>query len=54
MAVCLLKNVYALQDYKGEPWQLQYLRTKDGDEVDFCLVCGDKAEIIWQTFPFFI
>jgi uncharacterized protein len=44
MAVCLLKHVYALQDYKGEPWQLQYLRTKDGNEVDFCLVCGDKAE----------
>ena len=43
-ALCLLKHVYALQDYKGEPWQLQYLRTKDGDEVDFCLVSDDRAE----------
>lgn len=44
MAVCLQKHVYALQDYKGELWQLQYLRTKDGDEIDFCLVCGDRPE----------
>jgi predicted AAA+ superfamily ATPase len=43
-AVNLLKHVYGLQDYKGEQWQLQYLRNKDGDEVDFCLVKDDTAE----------
>jgi uncharacterized protein len=43
MAVSLQKHAFALQDYKGEAWQVQYLRTKDGDEIDFCLVCGDQA-----------
>ena len=49
MAVNLQKHTYACQDYKGEAWQVQYLRTKDGDEIDFCLVCGDQAHHIIEV-----
>lgn len=38
IALCLLKNIYAKKDYLGENWSLNYLRTKDGREVDFALV----------------
>lgn len=38
VAVSLLKYVYELQDNRGEDWELKYIRTKDGREVDFCLV----------------
>ena len=44
VAVSLLKHVCALQDYEEQRWGLQYLRTRDGDEVDFCLVHNDQAE----------
>jgi uncharacterized protein len=44
VAVSLLKHVCALQDYEGQRWGLHYLRTRDGDEVDFCLVHNDHAE----------
>jgi len=43
MALALQKHAYALQDYKGQSWQLHYLRTKDGDEIDFCLARDDRA-----------
>lgn len=44
MAVCLLKHIYAQVDYLGKPYALNYLRTKDGMEVDFCVVRGAKPE----------
>ncbi len=44
VAVCLLKHVYALVDYLGKPYALNYLRTKDGMEIDFCVVHGDTPE----------
>ena len=34
VAVCLLKHVYAKNDYLAEPYALHYLRTKDKLEVD--------------------
>ena len=34
----LLKHIYGRMDYLGENWTLKYLRTKEGQEVDFCLV----------------
>ncbi|MBS0350276.1 MAG: ATP-binding protein [Proteobacteria bacterium] len=37
-AVCLLKHVYGKYDYQAQDYQLHYLRTKDGAEVDFALV----------------
>lgn len=49
VAVSLLKHVCALQDYKGQPWRFQYLRTRDGDEVDFCLVRDDRAELMIEV-----
>ena len=39
-AVCLLKHVQYLQDTAGEDIALNYIRTKEGKEVDFVL-CGN-------------
>jgi uncharacterized protein len=44
IAVSLLKHVYGLVDYRGENWNLQYIRTKEGREVDFCLVHDDHID----------
>lgn len=38
VAVSLLKYVYALEDYRGIESSLHYIRTRDGEEVDFCVV----------------
>ncbi|MBU1172056.1 MAG: ATP-binding protein [Proteobacteria bacterium] len=38
IALSLLKHVYHQEDCLGTPWSLNYLRTKDKEEVDFCLV----------------
>lgn len=43
VATSLLKHAYALNDYKAEEYSLNYLRTKDGMEVDFALV--DQKEV---------
>jgi uncharacterized protein len=43
-AVCLLKHVYAKYDYYAEDYQLHYLRTKEGQEVDFALVKNEHVE----------
>ncbi|MBN1130511.1 MAG: ATP-binding protein [Chitinispirillaceae bacterium] len=43
IAVSLLKHVCGLTDYQGESWSLNYLRTKDGREVDFCLVHDNRV-----------
>ncbi|MCP4675972.1 MAG: ATP-binding protein [Deltaproteobacteria bacterium] len=37
VAVCLQKHAYAGTDYTGIENSLNYIRTKDGREVDFCL-----------------
>jgi len=37
MAVSLLKHTLGLSDYTGKKNTLNYIRTKDGREVDFCL-----------------
>lgn len=44
VAVSLLKYVYQRIDYMGERVALQYMRTKQGKEVDFSLVHEDKVE----------
>jgi len=41
-AVCLLKHVQFLQDVKGEPVDLHYMRTKDRREVDFAISRSGK------------
>lgn len=43
VAVSLLKHAYAKTDYLAEEYSLQYLRTKDGLEVDFVLVYKDEV-----------
>lgn len=37
-ALCLLKHIYGKYDYLAEDCQLHYIRTKDGEEVDFALI----------------
>lgn len=46
VALSLLKHVYASNDYLGEKYALNFLRTKEGKEVDFCL---SKDSIIEQA-----
>ena len=49
VALYLLKHVYAKVDYQGQPYALHYLRTKDGAEVDFCLVKDKTPEVLIET-----
>jgi len=49
VAVSLLKHVYGLNDYLGQPYTLNYLRTKDGAEVDFCLVKKNAPELMIEV-----
>jgi uncharacterized protein len=42
-AVCLLKHVQYLQDIAGEDIELNYIKTKDGKEVDFTLSQKGRA-----------
>lgn len=49
VALCLLKHVYAKVDYQGQPYALNYVRTKDGAEVDFCLVKENTPELLIET-----
>ncbi|MCF7799399.1 ATP-binding protein [Candidatus Babeliales bacterium] len=49
IATSLLKHVYALTDYQAKEYALNYLRTKDGAEVDFALVLQDKVENIIEV-----
>lgn len=44
IAVSLMKHAYARTDYLAEEYGLHYLRTKDGQEVDFALVCNDEVK----------
>jgi predicted AAA+ superfamily ATPase len=49
VAVSLLKHAYGIVDYLGRPYSLNYLRTKEGAEVDFCLVNNDKPELMIEA-----
>jgi uncharacterized protein len=42
VAVCLYKHVCGLSDFLGKQADLKYIRTKDGVEVDFCIVEKDR------------
>ncbi len=48
-ALSLLKHVYGMVDFKGLPYALNYLRTKDGAEVDFCIVNDNKPELMIEV-----
>lgn len=49
VGACLLKHVFANIDYKAENYTLNYLRTKNKQEVDFALICDDKIEKIIEV-----
>ena len=49
VAVSLLKHVYAVNDYLGKPYTLNYLRTKDKAEVDFCIANKHAPEIMIEV-----
>jgi len=49
VAVSLLKHVYALNDYLGKPCTLNYLRTKDKAEVDFCIANRHGPEVMIEV-----
>ncbi len=49
VAVSLLKHVYGKVDVEAEEYDLHYLRTKEGEEVDFALVKKDMIESMIET-----
>jgi uncharacterized protein len=49
VAISLLKHVYATSDYKGRPADLRYIRTKDGKEIDFCVVVDEEPQCMIET-----
>ncbi len=49
IALGLLKDVLAQNDYLGKRKQLKYLRTKDGKEVDFAIIDDGKIEKIIEA-----
>jgi predicted AAA+ superfamily ATPase len=48
-AVSLFKHICGKYDYEGEKYGLHYLRTKEGHEVDFCLVHDSGIEEIIEA-----
>lgn len=49
VAISLLKHVYGKIDIKAEDYGLYYLRTKDGQEVDFALSIQEKIKTIIEV-----
>jgi predicted AAA+ superfamily ATPase len=49
VALCLLKHVFAKIDYQAKNYTLNYLRTKEREEVDFALACDEKIEKIIEV-----
>jgi uncharacterized protein len=49
VAICLFKHVTAVTDYTGKRAELNYIRTKDGLEVDFCVVEQDSPVMIAEV-----
>ena len=48
-AVCLLKHVHFLQDTAGEEVALNYIRTRDGREIDFAIVREKKLSQLLEV-----
>ncbi len=49
VALCLLKHVYAKNDLQAEEYQLHYVKTKEGKEVDFALAKEGKVETLIEA-----
>lgn len=49
VATSILKYVYERRDYLGQQIELHSLRTKEGKEVDFCIVQDHAIEYLLET-----
>ena len=49
MAISLLKHVFAKVDYLAEPYELKYVRTKEGREIDFALIRKGEVESVVEA-----
>ena len=49
VGLCLLKHAYAKNDLQAEDYQLHYIKTKEGHEVDFILAKEDKVETLIEV-----
>lgn len=49
IAVSLLKELYAKVDYQAKNYNLHYLRTKDGEEIDFAISLNHQIEKIIEV-----
>ena len=49
VAISLLKDVFAAYDQKGVKGELQYLKTKEGKEVDFCIAQDGRAKLLVEA-----
>ncbi len=49
VAICLLKETMTRTDQLGYDYELCYLKTKEGKEVDFCITCDTKPEILIEA-----
>jgi uncharacterized protein len=48
-ALILLKYTYGKVDYEGKPYSLNYIRTKDKQEIDFCIVNNNVLEKVIEV-----
>jgi predicted AAA+ superfamily ATPase len=49
VAASLLKHVYAKFDYEAIDYKLNYIRTKEGKEVDFAIIKENKIELLIEV-----
>ena len=49
VAAALLKEMHFREDCFGEKWSLHYIKNKDGLEVDFLLVNGEKPDCMIEV-----
>lgn len=49
VALSLYSSVCERKDYLGQQVELQYLRTKEGKEVDFCIVRDNTPELLIEA-----
>jgi hypothetical protein len=49
VAVSLLKHALGMTDSLGRTHELRYLRTKEGHEVDFCLVTQQRPTLMIEA-----
>jgi len=49
VALSLMKKAFEIVDYTGKNTCLNYLRTKDGKEVDFCFVQDENIQYILEV-----